>query len=42
MVGLMVKGIIEVMGLEYIDWGYSYLVDKLLDLGVMIWCEEMI
>ncbi|CAH0234811.1 UDP-N-acetylglucosamine 1-carboxyvinyltransferase [Priestia megaterium] len=39
--GLMAKGITEVTGLEHIDRGYSHLVDKLSDLGAMIWREEM-
>jgi len=37
----MAKGITEVTDLEHIDRGYSHLVDKLSDLGAMIWREEM-
>lgn len=41
-VGLMVDGVMEIMGLEYIDWGYSSFEKKFEGFGVIIWCERMI
>lgn len=39
--GLMAEGVTEVTGLEHIDRGYSFLVDKLSGLGATIWREQM-
>lgn len=39
--GLMAEGITEITGLEHIDRGYEDLVDKLMNLGAVIWREEM-
>lgn len=39
-VGLMVKeGVIEVIGVEFIDCGYDYFVINLCFFGVDVWCE---
>lgn len=38
--GLMADGITELSGLDYIDRGYSDLVDKLKGLGARIWRED--
>lgn len=38
--GLMAEGVTEVSGLEYIDRGYSHLVEKLSSLGAKIWRED--
>ncbi|HET7657466.1 MAG TPA: UDP-N-acetylglucosamine 1-carboxyvinyltransferase [Bacillales bacterium] len=38
--GLMADGITEISGLEYIDRGYSGLVEKLSGLGAKIWRED--
>ncbi|HEU5139177.1 MAG TPA: UDP-N-acetylglucosamine 1-carboxyvinyltransferase [Bacillales bacterium] len=37
--GLMAEGVTEISGLEYIDRGYSDLVEKLNGLGAKIWRE---
>ncbi|HEX7063896.1 MAG TPA: UDP-N-acetylglucosamine 1-carboxyvinyltransferase [Bacillales bacterium] len=37
--GLMAEGVTEISGLEYIDRGYSDLVEKLTGLGAKIWRE---
>lgn len=37
--GLMAEGITEISGLEYIDRGYSQIVEKLSGLGAKIWRE---
>lgn len=39
--GLMAEGITEITGLEHIDRGYEDLVDKLTNLGAVIWREKM-
>ncbi|WP_110112643.1 UDP-N-acetylglucosamine 1-carboxyvinyltransferase [Bacillus sp. CGMCC 1.16541] len=39
--GLMARGITELTGLEHVDRGYSHLVDKLSNLGAMVWRERM-
>ncbi|HHY73828.1 MAG TPA: UDP-N-acetylglucosamine 1-carboxyvinyltransferase [Bacillus bacterium] len=39
--GLMADGITEITGLEHIDRGYEDLVDKLINLGAVIWRENM-
>lgn len=39
--GLMAEGITEITGVEHIDRGYEELVDKLMNLGAVIWREEM-
>ncbi|EIT83862.1 UDP-N-acetylglucosamine 1-carboxyvinyltransferase [Fictibacillus macauensis ZFHKF-1] len=39
--GLMADGITEVSGLEHIDRGYEFLVDKLVGLGAKIWRENL-
>ncbi|HET7626988.1 MAG TPA: UDP-N-acetylglucosamine 1-carboxyvinyltransferase [Bacillales bacterium] len=38
--GLMAEGVTEISGLEYIDRGYSGLVEKLSGLGANIWRED--
>ncbi|MEC1757183.1 UDP-N-acetylglucosamine 1-carboxyvinyltransferase [Schinkia azotoformans] len=39
--GLIAEGITEITGLEHIDRGYEDLVDKLTNLGAVIWRENM-
>ncbi|KGP92469.1 UDP-N-acetylglucosamine 1-carboxyvinyltransferase [Pontibacillus chungwhensis BH030062] len=39
--GLMANGVTEITGLEHIDRGYENLVEKLSDLGAVIWREKM-
>lgn len=39
--GLMAEGVTEISGLEYIDRGYSDLVEKLSGLGANIWRENI-
>jgi UDP-N-acetylglucosamine 1-carboxyvinyltransferase len=38
--GLIADGVTEVSGLDYIDRGYSQLVEKLSSLGAKIWRED--
>ena len=39
--GLLAEGITEITGLEHIDRGYSFIVDKLSGLGATIWREQL-
>lgn len=39
--GLMAEGVTEITGLDHIDRGYENLVDKLTNLGAVIWREQM-
>lgn len=39
--GLIADGITEITGLEHIDRGYEDLVDKLSNLGAVVWRENM-
>ena len=39
--GLLAEGVTEITGVEHIDRGYSFIVDKLSGLGATIWREEM-
>ena len=39
--GLLAEGITEITGLEHIDRGYSFIVDKLSGLGATVWREQM-
>ncbi len=39
--GLMAEGVTEIAGVEHIDRGYSYLVEKLTGLGAKVWREAL-
>lgn len=39
--GAMAKGLTEITGLEHIDRGYENLTEKLTQLGVKVWREDM-
>ena len=39
--GLLAEGVTEITGVEHIDRGYSFIVDKLSGLGATIWREEL-
>ncbi|MEQ6390158.1 UDP-N-acetylglucosamine 1-carboxyvinyltransferase [Bacillaceae bacterium S4-13-58] len=39
--GLMAQGITEITGLDHIDRGYECIVEKLTNLGAVIWREKM-
>ena len=39
--GLLAEGVTEITGLEHIDRGYSFIVDKLSGLGATIWREQL-
>jgi len=39
--GLMAEGVTEITGVEHIDRGYSGLVEKLSEIGAVIWREKM-
>ncbi len=39
--GTMANGLTEITGVEHIDRGYSYIVEKMTGLGANIWREKM-